>query len=470
LSKYLQRGKLEIKEIGSRIEPLFDEWLISNTDNVSLKLQHPVPEEVVFEFDEEWEGNTCGYVTVFKDKDVFKMYYRASTYDFRAGKESHPAFVCYAESSDGIKWTRPKLNIIEFNGSKKNNIIWTGTGSHNFAPFIDTNPAVKENEKYKAVGAYDETGQNGLFGFASKDGINWELMKNTPIIQESKYVKFDSQNLVFYDNLKNLYIAYHRGWIEGDYNGFRVIMRSESGDFENWSESQFLEYEGDIRQEHLYTNAIAPYFRAPHIYIGFPKRFVPERHEVEHEYNGVSDGVLMTSRDGKKWKRWQEAFIRPGIQPERWINRNNMTAWGLLVTKSKLNPGIDEISLYSSEAYYTDKNRLRRFTIRLDGFVSINATGKQGQFITHPIIFDGNNLVLNYSTSAAGLIKVEIQDLEGKPVDNYSINDCHEIYGDAIEEEVSWKDGYDLSKLRGKPVRLRFVMNDADLYSIRFKN
>jgi len=105
----------------------------------------------------------------------------------------------------------------------------------------------------------------------------------------------------------------------------------------------------------------------------------------------------------------------------------------------------------------------------LDGFVSINAK-KQGQFVTHPIIFDGNNLVLNYSTSAAGFIKVEIQDIDGKPIKNYSINDCVEIYGDSIEEKVRWNNGDDVSKLKGKPVRLRFVMNDADLYSIRFKN
>ena len=460
---------MEIKEIGSRIEPFFDQWLISTMDNLSLQLHHPIPEEVVFEFNKEWEGNTSGYVTIFKDKDVFKMYYRASNYDFKAGKESHPVFVCCAESLDGIKWTRPKLNIIEFNDSRKNNIIWQGIGSHNFTPFIDTNPSVKKNEKYKAVGSYDGTGLKGLFGFVSEDGITWKLMKDTPILQEGKYVIFDSQNIVFYDNLKNSYIAYHRGWTGGDYKGYRAIMRSESKDFENWSESEFLEYQDNVEQEHLYTNAITPYFRAPHIYIGFPKRFVPERQKVQHQYPGVSDGIFMTSRDGKKWKRWTEAFIRPGIQPERWINRNNMTAWGLLVTKSKLNPGIDEISLYSSEAYYTDKNRLRRFTIRLDGFVSINAK-KQGQFVTHPIIFDGNNLVLNYSTSAAGFIKVEIQDIDGKPIKNYSINDCVEIYGDSIEEKVRWNNGDDVSKLKGKPVRLRFVMNDADLYSIRFKN
>jgi hypothetical protein len=77
----------------------------------------------------------------------------------------------------------------------------------------------------------------------------------------------------------------------------------------------------------------------------------------------------MTSRDGKIWKRWQEVFIRPGLQSQRWVNRNNMTGWGIITTKSKLVPHLDEISLYSSEGYYTPENRLRRFTIRMDGFV-----------------------------------------------------------------------------------------------------
>jgi hypothetical protein len=220
--------------------------------------------------------------------------------------------------------------------------------------------------------------------------------------------------------------------------------------------------------EHLYTNAITPYFRAPHILLGFPKRFVPERKIGTHIVGGVSDGLFMSSRDGLHWRRWGEAFIRPGLQKERWVNRNNMTAWGILVTKSDI-PGLpDELSIYSSEGYYLKACRLRRFTLRLDGFVSVHAPYEGGEITTRPIIFSGENLFLNFSTSAAGKILVEIQDEKENPIKGFTLHDSPEIYGDEIEYVVKWKSGASIRELAGKSIRLHFVMKDADLYSMRF--
>lgn len=87
---------------------------------------------------------------------------------------------------------------------------------------------------------------------------------------------------------------------------------------------------------------------------------------------------------------------------------------------------------------------------------------------TKPLVFAGKHLVANYSTSAAGSIRVEILDAAGKPVRGYTLADCPEIYGDSVAEVVRWKGGNDVGKLAGKPVRLRFVMKDADLYSVQF--
>ncbi|MCM8758250.1 MAG: hypothetical protein NC906_00550 [Candidatus Omnitrophica bacterium] len=449
--------------IGSRLEPFCDDFLIEKLEVSKLVLHHPQPQEIVMTFDKSWEGSTCGYVTVFKDGDIFKMYYRASDYDIDSKTSTHPQFVCYAESTDGINWTKPALNLFDFEGSKKNNIVYADEkelGTHNFTPFKDTNPAVKDEQKYKALGSGEIDGKRGLFAFVSPDGIKWKLLKKTPVITKGQ---FDSQNLAFYDKVRNTYFEYHRGWSDGDYKGIRAIMVCVSDDFENWSEPEFLQYI-DSPQEHLYTNAIVPYFRAPHIFFGFPKRFIPERQKGSHPVSGVSDALFMSSRDGKLWKRWQNAFIRPGLQPERWINRNNMVAWGLISTKSKLNPQVDEISLFSSEGYYTKGNRLRRFTIRLDGFVSVHASGKNGIFTTKPLIFEGSKLFLNYSTSAAGFIKIEILDVEGKFLKDYSA----EIYGDSTEEQIIWNSGKDLRAISGKPVRLKFTMSDADLYSMKF--
>ena len=79
-------------------------------------------------------------------------------------------------------------------------------------------------------------------------------------------------------------------------------------------------------------------------------------------------------------------------------------------------------------------------------------------------------MTINFSTSAAGSIGVEIQEANGKPVPGFALQDCPEIFGDEIERTVVWKKNAAISKLAGKAVRLRFVLKDADLYSFCFGN
>lgn len=447
----------DVVNIGSRLELFVDDWLIDKMNGVSLRLHHPTPREVVIRFDAPWEGNVSAYVTVFQDGDIFRMYYRGAHYDWTTKRVTHQV-TCYAESKDGIHWIKPELNLFEFKGSKRNNIVWMGIGCHNFTPFKDANPNCKPEAQYKALGS----GKGGLMAFQSPDGIHWKLMRDEPVITKGA---FDSQNLAFWDSVRKRYVEFHRGF----YKGVRHIMTCTSDDFINWTEPQWLDF-GDAPLEHLYTNAIIPYYRAPHIFLGFPKRFMPTRKKIlDHPLPGISDGVFMTSRDGLHWHRWLEAFIRPGLQRERWWQRNNMTAWGILLTKSDVLGAPDELSLYSSESYYADGCRLRRFTLRIDGFVSVHASYTGGEFVTRPLIFEGRELVINYSTSAAGSIRVEICDRDGTPIPGFELANCPEIYGDEIEGVVTWKTGADVSKLAGRPIRLRFVLKDADLYSIRFR-
>ena len=109
-------------------------------------------------------------------------------------------------------------------------------------------------------------------------------------------------------------------------------------------------------------------------------------------------------------------------------------------------------------------------TLRLDGFASLNAGYDEGQMITKTLDFTGNKLELNYSTSAAGRISVEMLDESGTPIEGYGIDNCDGLIGDEISGYVSWNGSTDLSKISGRPVRVRFVMNDADIYSLRFKS
>ena len=138
-------------------------------------------------------------------------------------------------------------------------------------------------------------------------------------------------------------------------------------------------------------------------------------------------------------------------------------------TQSSLPGAPNELSFYATEDYWHGKgSALRRYTLRLDGFVSVNAGAEGGELITKPIKFSGTQLSLNLATSASGSVRVEFQDLSGKPIPGFSLKDCPEIFGDTHNRTVNWKPGANLGKLAGKPVRLRFVLKDADLYSFRF--
>jgi hypothetical protein len=461
--RIFKHEKKEVRDVGSTIQLFVDDWLIEKVQNVHFKLHSPKNREVVFTFDKPWEGRQSGYITLLQDGEIFRMYYRG-------GGDLSREYLCLAEGKDGIHWERPNLGLCEFDGSKENNIVLTGKDkayceAHNFAPFIDRNPAAAPEERYKAVALgrhRDEAGETrlALSIFSSPDGLHWKKMRDNAVITEGA---FDSLNTVFWDVVRKRYVCYFRVTQRGK----RGIARCTSDDFINWSKPEQLDY-GQTPPEHLYTNNIIQYFCEPHIYLGFPVRFIPERTKIgfeEKAIDGVSDGVFMSSRDGLHWSRlFMEAFIRPGLNPNNWgeAHGNNAPAWGILQTSE------NELSLYWVENCL-DIPRLRRGVVRPDGFASLNASYSGGEFITHPFRFEGMNLKINYSTSAVGGIRVEIQDIKGHPIRGFELDSCQEMYGDEVSRIVAWKGRTDVRALSAQPIRLRFVLRDADLFSLRFQ-
>lgn len=464
-------------DIGTRLELMVDTHLIERCEGgAELRLHRPCPREVAIVHDEPWEGNTCGFHAVFRDGENYRMYYRGSNDDRSSGGSgrTHPELVCYAESADGIHWEKPELGIVEFNGSKKNNIVWDSHGSHSFAAFKDANPDCPPEARYKAL-AYSKRSSQGLYALKSADAIHWSRMSDKPVITRTG----DSQSVAFWDTTRDRYVAFHKlnrpdekavkgSWLD--------VATATSPDFLNWSDSARLAYPG-AANAHLYTNAVALYYRAPHIFIGLPTRTQREGdwHNEKIPHDDISDAVLMTSRDGRSFKRWDQAFIRPGreaIDWQRWGGHvNNMPAWGIVETRSTLPGAPRELSIYSIEGYFFPVKgaRLRRFTLRPDGFVSVNAPLSGGELITKPIRFEGEELVINFSTSGAGTVRVEVQNADGKPVEGFALADCPAIRGDTLERTVSWKGGADVSRLAGRPVRLRIELRDADLFALRFR-
>ena len=198
-------------KIGSQRELFVDEHLVASMEGVKLVMHTPEPQEVALVCDEPWEGNTSAYYTLFKDGDIYRVYYRGSHYDEATKKGTHPLTTCYAESRDGVRWVKPKLGIVEFNGSKENNIIRIGDGCSNFTPFKDTNPKCPPEARYKALSsAGDEVERKkkpALQAHQSADGLHWSLIREEPVITAGS---FDSQNTSFYDAERGEYRAYWR--------------------------------------------------------------------------------------------------------------------------------------------------------------------------------------------------------------------------------------------------------------------
>jgi hypothetical protein len=442
-------------DIGTRVEMLVDDRLIDTalTRGVTLELQTPVRREVVLTTDRPWEGIFSAYFTIFQDGPRYRLYYRGSG---PVGDFSDKQVTCYAESKDGIHFDRPKLGLVENDGSKDNNIVVKGIASHNFAPFLDTNPAAKPEERYKALAGT----ANNLQAFVSADGLLWKNLQSDPVIKKGA---FDSLNLAFWDTVAGHYRAYSRYFDRGEFQGYRAIQRCESQDFIHWTDPQPNRYDKGAPKEHFYTNATVPCPGAPHHLLSFPMRFMPPRKKVaEIKDPGVSDAMFMSSRDGENWdRRFLEAWLRPGRDQHNWTHRSNMPAWGIVQTSP------DEFSMYVSEHYGWPDNRLRRVTIRRHGFASAHAGAGGGEFTTQVLKFAGDGLVLNYATSAAGSLQVEIQDDEGIAIPGYTLNEMDPLYGDELDKVVTWKSTKKIADLAGKPVRLRFVLRDADLFSFR---
>jgi hypothetical protein len=486
--------------IGDRRELLVDDFLVDKlSGGARLQLHHPTPQEIVLKTDAPWEGNACGYPSVFQDGKLYRMYYHAGHYR-HGGKPAetrpvHPAFLCYVESDDGIHWRRPELGLFEFEGSKNNNIILTpesvaaiqGDPAHT-AVFKDANPDCPADARYKCIIVGKP---HGLYALTSADGIRFRIASQKPLITQGA---FDSENLAFWDPVRKEYRAYWRIFTEGVADGttwkpagVRAIRTATSKDFVNWAAPADVRYV-DSPAQHLYTNQIQPYYRAPHIFMGFPMRYTDRgwsesmmslpglderlaRSKASPRYGtAITDGLFMTSRDGALFQRWNEAFLRPGPRRQgSWVYGDNLIFWGLVETASPLGDAPNELSIYAPEDYWQGTGvSFRRLTLRVDGFVSLWAPAAGGELVTKPLVFDGGNLALNLSTSGAGSLQVEIQDAAGRPLPGYALADCPEIFGDDLAREVRWRKGGDVRTLAGKPVRLRFVLQDADLYAFQF--
>lgn len=465
--------------LGKHRELFVDGYVIDRLQGVRQVPHEPRDMGAVYRFDKPWEGPFSAYVSVLKDGGVYRMYYRGLPRpEHDTGYES----LCYAESADGVNWTRPDLGLVAVDGSTRNNVLIgkSEAGTHAFGPFLDHRPGVRSDQRYKALGLMRWKSPNGkpdwaLAGWTSPDGVRWTRTGEKPlIVNDTPHFAFDSQNVCFWSESEGVYVAYGRTWKDG----VRRISRWTSPNFETWSGSSLMEYRrggAPAPIEHLYTNQTHPYFRAPQIYLSTAARFFPGRQVLSAEeakairvdadyFKDTSDSVLMSSRGGSEYDRtFMGALIKPGIGAQNWVSRSNYPALNIVQT------GADEMSIYVNQNYGQPTSHLRRYAWRLDGLASLQADYEGGEWVSKTLEFIGKELSLNFATSAGGSIRVEFQDSEGAVLPGYALADCREVIGNEIDRRVRWRSESDVSALAGRPVRIRMRMKDADLYSFRFE-
>ena len=386
--------------IGSRLELFVDDLLIEQLNGLRLKLHTPVrqpkarsplPGDGAYftvlkaggKFQAYWRGRDPEYVNskrwFQRRPELAKFYSDRTGFDLKrildgewfAGNPGE--HVRYGESSDGHEWKFPELGLFELGGTKQNNVVLDDLPPllTNFTPFIDKNPNALAAERYKALGGHPGyqkkrgSAGSGLHAFVSPDGVNWTLRNEVIPYPNGALHAFDSQNVAFWSEAEEQYICYFRSW-RTKWGKQRTVSRTTSKDFLNWTMPVFVG--PNFQGEHLYTNQTHPYFRAPHIYIALPTRFM-------NTQAGITDILFMSSRAGAhRFERpFKGAFICPGLDTRSWKGRANYVALNVHPT------GSSEMSIWHKNGH--------RYTLRTDGFVSVAAGFSPGEMITKPFRF-----------------------------------------------------------------------------------
>jgi len=415
-----------------------------------------------------WEKHSGMTASVIYDEEegIFKAWYMAGFY--APGKEH---VQCLATSSDGIHWERPELGLHEALGSKRNNIVIPAEyheGKDHWESMLKDPMDPDSSRRYKALGwsSYDWDGpMSGIYSATSPDGMNWTHTPE-PIFRfhprpgtKDMGPIGDAQSLMI-DTRRKRYVAFLRDGIR------RSLSLSE--DFVTWTPPRpFLQVLNE--EETLYNNVGFVYGEQ---YLGFLTHF------NRNAYEQTQTLQLLTSRDGETWMRpfadpiiptsgvgeWDRfQILLTGAPPVRVGDSLHIYYRGTARRHNKV-VGEFEPRIDPDQDRRTMSIGLAR--LRLDGFASLSASYDGGTITTRTLTLGGENLSINV-VSDYGQVRVEILDEKSAPIPGYAREDCTPIMTDSVDAVVSWKERHSLAELRGRPVKLKFYLANARLYSYR---
>jgi len=417
--------------------------------------------------DQPTDGVTMGgYCTLLKDGGKFRLWYESYLPGHTRDEEAN---ICYAESDNGLDWKKPRARVIEYQGSRDNNLVYSH--GHGASIFID--PTAKASERYKLIHLDKVPLQehNGrmleafVFGAVSPDGIHWTRLRE-PVIKHTS----DSQSVAEYDPIRQKYVAYLRGWApqtSAGYGGRRIIVRTESAEFGNFPDPEPVLALGpqDPPDADIYTNAYQRWPGAGRAYLMTPA--------VYHRSSDRVDLHLAVSRDGIRWN-----FAQPGpflgngeagsgsegtIYAGRGTVALGNGTWAFPVTAFPRTHNMDFVPTRETPR----QGGVWLASLREDGFMAVEAED-EGEFWTQPSTFTGSRLLLNQWGLGGSRVLAEIGDRNGKPMPGFSLAECDGLAGDQLWKPMTWAGKSDLSAWRGETVRVHFRLNRARLHGFQF--
>lgn len=497
--------------IESRKQLFADQRLIDTSRGVHLTMNPPYQTgERNIAHDTWWEqkpgSKIGGYSTVMRENGKFRLWYQfAHRYEPWCNYSGAGQSVLYAESDDGVHFVKPELGLHQFYGSQDNNVVIPGyvQGGH-----VWLDPNAPSERRYRSQG----NGQGDIPFYGSPDGIHWEethRVKLSSTITGSS--KVDGRTNIHWDVELGRYVMFTRLFFpaanrtpkgSGIYRGHRAVRRLESDNLSNWDNEKIVlthdatdlaAHDADIPDQPPVDYNFATVFRYPDqhglwfmlvtCYWHWYDR-TPEGITHNSGYNlgpNANDIRLLVSTDGEnfEWLGDRAPFIRLGPEgrfDSRMLHEMaypipmNNELW-LYYAGRNIEHGPEPSNILDPTAEKAE-HAISRAVMRLDGFVSADAVYTGGELTTPPLIFAGERLLLNLDTSGGGEVKVEIQDESGNPIPGHTLADARPLNGNSVAMPVRWRGNKDVDsnvgKLVGKPVRLRFVMNDCKLYAFQF--
>lgn len=507
-----QAATAEPIDVGTRRQLFIDRLFLAEARGVSLRVHPPRKTgETTIKADRAWERGGLGpFSSVLWDNGRYHLWYHAM--DAKLWHTSPVAgSICYATSDDGITWTKPDLGLVDYDGSRRNNIVvghgaaGLRIGQDGMMVFVDPNAPAHERLRMSNRFSRDRAGKSdGVNLLSSGDGIHWTLTHQELITYrpEVKGHHLDSQNVIFWDEGLKRYVAFVRRNLKDAENQGRAIARAESERLGGFPLTQDLPvvyrpdppdpWHGGVSVVDYYNSAALRYPWADRAYFMFPqayyhytrtlREFVPDAPTNA----GPLDTRFAASRDGLSWERFDgEPFVRLGMKGEFDCHSARLI-YGLVPDRSGR-----EMYLYYRGSDWLhgwdrdERNRtllsglglgaerditvISRLVLRRDGFVSVTAGPDGGEFTTPALKIAGRRLRLNLDTSAAGIVRIGLLDSSGRPIPGCGLEDCDLIHtANEINRLVKWRGAADLPPSIQGAVRLRVSLRHADLYAFQF--